>query len=74
MPMWSQNLLVLLAVIACVAYIAVNARRALQGRKSGLNACGSCKTCAPTPSPAAKTSDRVAFLPVEMLAKSRKSK
>jgi hypothetical protein len=70
MPLWLQNLLVLLAVIACVAYIAVNARRALQGRKSGLNACGSCKSCAPSPDgakPAA--SNRIAFLPAEMLIK-----
>jgi len=63
-----------LAVIACVAYIVVNARRALQGRKSGLNACGSCKSCVPSPADAPKSapSNRVAFLPVEMLGNSRK--
>ena len=44
--------------------------RALQGRKSGLSACGSCKSCAP-PADASKptASNRVAFLPAEMLIK-----
>lgn len=72
MPLWSQHLVVLLAVVGCVAFIARGAYRALQGRKSSLNACGSCKSCATNePVSKAPAATKIAFFPVELLHKKR---
>jgi hypothetical protein len=74
MPLWTQNLLVLLAVLGCVAFIAWHGYAALHGKKSKLSGCGSCKTCGteepPKPKPAGE--QRVAIIPLEMLARRRK--
>ena len=68
MPLWSQHLLVLLAVAGCLAFVARQAVASLQGRKSKLNGCGSCKSCGtPAQDPKPATSQRVAIIPVEML-------
>ena len=69
MSLWLQNLIILLAVLACAAFIARSGYRALQGRKSKLNSCGSCGGCATTP--AKPASQRIDFLPAEMLVKKR---
>ena len=45
MPLWSQHLLVIVAVLACVTFIGRQAVRALSGKKSALTGCGSCKSC-----------------------------
>jgi hypothetical protein len=73
MSLWLQNLIVLLAVIACVAFIVRGAFRALQGRRSSLSACGSCNGCGPkTEQDSSKPKpERVVFLPAELLVKRR---
>ena len=72
MPIWSQHLLVLLAVMGCVGFIGWQAVLSLRGHKSKLNGCGSCKSCG-TPEPAPKaTPARVAIIPLETLARRRK--
>jgi hypothetical protein len=75
MPLWLQTFVVVSAVLACLAFIAWQAVLSLQGHKSKLNGCGSCKSCGanetPTPTPKASTG-RVAIIPLEMLARRRK--
>ncbi|HSU68820.1 MAG TPA: hypothetical protein VLJ39_18205 [Tepidisphaeraceae bacterium] len=75
MPLWLQNLVVILGVLACVAFIARQALLSLKGRKSKLNGCGTCSSCGTTPAstqpkPAA-SSNRVAMIPLEMLSRKR---
>jgi hypothetical protein len=73
MPIWSQHLLILLAVLACVAYIAWQGVLSLRGHKSKLNGCGSCKTCGTNEPASAKPSrDRVAIIPADMLRRRAK--
>jgi hypothetical protein len=66
MPMWTQHLLVLAAVAACVALIARQAFTALNGRKSRIGGCGTCQGCATTPTQNQPQS-RVQIFPVELL-------
>jgi len=72
MPLWSQHLLVALAVLGCCAFIARSAWRALRGKRSGLAGCGTCGGCQPTNNAAAKSTaapqEKVVFLPADMLA------
>ncbi|HWE92760.1 MAG TPA: hypothetical protein VG269_02195 [Tepidisphaeraceae bacterium] len=71
MAIWMQNLVALFAVLGCVAFIARGAVRSLQGRKSKLNACGSCGGCA-TQTPASKpAAPRTAFIPADLLRRPR---
>jgi cytochrome c553 len=74
MPLWLQNLAVAIAVLACVAFIAWQAYRALQGKKSKLAGCGTCKSCGTedVKKPAAQGDQRVAIIPLEMLARRHK--
>jgi len=75
MPIWTQHLLIALAVLGCIAFLARSAFRALQGKKSSLAGCGSCKGCAPT-TPQSTTkpaTERIVFLPADMLVRRRKS-
>ena len=73
MSLLLQNLAVLLAVTACAVFIARSAYRALQGRKSKLNGCGTCGGCATSSrtEPAVNKRRQIPFLPVEMLIKRR---
>ena len=74
MPLWLQNLLVLLAVLACVAFIARGAMLALRGSKSRLGGCGTCSGCATPPATQAKPksdAERIAIIPADMLVKRR---
>ena len=74
MPLWIQNVVVGVAVLACVAFIAWHGYKALHGKKSKLSGCGSCKTCgAEEPQKPKTTGDsRVAIIPLEMLARRHK--
>jgi hypothetical protein len=69
MPIWSQHLLVLLAVIVCGAFIIRQAIAALSGRRSRLSGCGSCKTCAPSEPSDSPQPGRVHIIPIDMLKK-----
>jgi hypothetical protein len=67
-----QHLLVLLLVSACVAYALWGAVRTLVGKRSRLGSCCA-KGCQTTEDPAKPqaASNRIVFLPVEMLGKRR---
>jgi hypothetical protein len=68
MPLWTQNLVVVLAVLGCVSFIAWQGFLSLRGRKSKLNGCGSCNSCGTTRTetkPA--TSARVQIIPADLL-------
>ena len=67
MPLWTQHLLVLLLVAACIGMVGWQLVRGLAGRRSRLGQCCA-KGCEPKPQPGAK---RVVFMPVEMLHKRR---
>jgi hypothetical protein len=74
MALWLQNLVVLAAVIGCVTFIARGAVRSLQGRKSKLNACGSCGGCATQPDAAKSATPRTAFIPADSLIRRSQKK
>jgi hypothetical protein len=74
MAIWLQNLVVLTAVIGCVAFIARGAVRSLQGRKSKLNACGSCGGCATQTATPKSAAPRTAFIPAELLIRRSQNK
>jgi hypothetical protein len=69
MPLWTQNLVVILAVLGCVSFIGWHAFLSLRGHKSKLNGCGSCKSCGTTPQTQAKpaSSSRLQIIPADML-------
>lgn len=67
MPLWTQHLLVVLAVIGCAAFILRQAVESLRGRKSKLNGCGTCNSCGTTPQAKQPADERVAIIPVDML-------
>ena len=69
MPMWLQHLVVLTLVAACLAYTTFQGVRSLRGKKSRLGSCCA-KGCAAN-KPAVATSEKIHFLPVEMLRKRR---
>jgi len=62
-PLWLQHVIVLSIAAACAAVIARQAFTALQGRKSRIAGCGSCKGCAPPEPQKPKTQ----FIPLEAL-------
>ncbi len=69
-----QNLLVLLVVAGSFGFVARQGFLSLRGRKSKLGGCGACKSCGTTTPSQAEPSERIVFLPVEMLSRrSRKS-
>jgi hypothetical protein len=69
MPIWAQNVLVLLAVAACAAFIGRQAFAALNGRKSKLAGCGTCKSCAPTDESPKPAKAPLQIVPLELLKK-----
>ena len=71
MPLWSQHLLVLLVALGCAAFIARQVFLSLQGRRSKLNACGSCKSCAPPADAAKPAGTRLVIFPADLLRKRR---
>ena len=75
MPLWSQNLLVLIGVGASATYLLRGVFRALQGRKSRIGGCGVCTGCATPPSPEKKPqSERIVFVPMEALARATRNR
>jgi hypothetical protein len=68
MAIWLQHLLVLFLVGTCLAYTTYQGVRSLRGRKSRLGSCCS-KGC--SAQPAASSTPKIHFLPVEMLRKRR---
>ena len=73
MPLWSQHLLVLLIVAACVAYVGWQMVRTFRLKKSKLGACCA-KGCdaggsAQPQAEGEKPPERIVFMPVEMLRK-----
>jgi hypothetical protein len=75
MPLYLQNLLVLLAVAACGLFLARQGWRTLAGKKSKLGSCCS-KGCganesAKSNSTQANTGQRIVFLPAEMLGRKK---
>jgi len=69
MPLWTQHLLVLTLVAACLAYTIFQGARSLGGKKSRLGSCCS-KGCPPVKA-GGSNSEKIHFLPVEMLRKRR---
>lgn len=69
MPLYLQHILVLLLVGLCLTYTGYQGFRSLRGKRSRLGSCCA-KGCAPAPSSAAP-SQKIHFLPVEMLRKRR---
>jgi cytochrome c553 len=65
--MWTQHLVVLVAVAACAAIIGRQAFVALQGRKSRLGGCGTCHGCA-TDTP---TKSRTQMISLDQLKRRR---
>jgi hypothetical protein len=74
MPLWLQNLAVAIAVLACATFIGWQAYRALQGKRSKLAGCGTCKSCGTEDAKktTAPSDQRVAIIPLEMLARRHK--
>jgi hypothetical protein len=72
MPLWLQHLLVIMIVAGCVGVVALQAVRALRGRKAKLGSCCA-KGCdvdgSAKPQAADTPAERVVFMPVEMLKK-----
>jgi hypothetical protein len=69
MPLWLQHLLVLTLVGACLAYTSFQGIRSLRGKKSRLGSC--CAKGCSAPQSSAATTEKIHFLPVEMLRKRR---
>lgn len=80
MPMWMQNLVVLLAVIGCLIFVSRQVVSSLAGRKSRVGSCCAKGCSAHVPAGGAggaggaaasgkpqAAGERVAFIPVEML-------
>jgi hypothetical protein len=71
MPVLLQHILVLTLVAACVAYAVWGAVQTLLGKRNVLGKCCA-KGCPTTPEPQKQAAgNRVVFLPVEMLRKSK---
>ena len=71
MPTWTQNLLVIILVGAAVAYLLFGLFKAFRGRGSSLGNCCA-KGCNPTPPADRPKTERVVFMPVEMLVRRKK--
>ena len=71
MNLWLQHLLVLTVVAGCLGVVARQGFRSLRGKKSRLGACCA-KGCDLTAPPKPGT-ERIVFLPSDMLTVSRRS-
>ncbi|HEY7118506.1 MAG TPA: hypothetical protein VH475_18090 [Tepidisphaeraceae bacterium] len=69
MPLWLQHLLVFTLVGACCVYIGWQAVRSLWGKRSRLGSCCA-KGCSSAQS-AASSTQKIHFLPADMLRKRR---
>jgi hypothetical protein len=65
MNIWIQDIIILLAVLACVGYLGSQLVGTFRGKRSKLGSCCA-KGC---PQPSSTPSERVVFLPLESLRK-----
>jgi hypothetical protein len=70
MPIWLQNLLVILAVAMGAGFLFWQGWRALAGKRSKLGSCCA-KGCGAHEPPKPGSGERIAFLPVEMLGRKK---
>ena len=70
MPLWLQHTLVLTLVATCLAYALYQGLRTLFGKQSRLGNCCA-KGCPTPPAQPNPTSQRIVFLPSDMLRKRR---
>jgi hypothetical protein len=70
MPLWLQHTLVLTLVAACLAYALYQGLRTLFGKPARLGNCCA-KGCPTTPPQNSAGTNRIVFLPSEMLRKRR---
>jgi len=70
MPLWLQHTLVLTLVAACLAYALYQGLRTLFGKPARLGNCCA-KGCPTTPAPNSPATQRIVFLPADMLRKRR---
>lgn len=70
MPEWMQHLLVVLLVTACAAYMLYGAFATLLGKRSRVGSCCA-KGCPPKTETAKASTERVIFLPAELLTNSK---
>jgi hypothetical protein len=68
--MWSQHLLVVLLVAGCLLVVGWQAFNSLLGRKSRIGQCCA-RGCNPQPQPSKPPTQKIHFMPVEMLSKRR---
>lgn len=69
MPLWFQNLLVLIALTGCAGFMVRSAYRALQGRKSKLGGCGVCSGCGTAEAKPKAAVDRIVMIPMDSLVR-----
>ena len=71
MPLWSQHLLVLIAVVGCASFIAYQGIQSFRGKRK--NSCGTCKTCGPAPTTPDQSPppSRTQFIPADALRRKR---
>ncbi|MGD0462007.1 MAG: hypothetical protein ABSB74_05930 [Tepidisphaeraceae bacterium] len=70
MPIWLQNLLVVLAVAICAGFLLRQAWLALAGKPSKLGSCCA-KGCGAYGPPKPGPGERIDFLPAEMLGRKK---
>jgi len=70
MPIWLQNLLVVLAVLICAGFLFRQAWLTLAGKRSKLASCCA-KGCGAHEPPKPGSGERIVFLPAEMLGRKK---
>jgi len=71
MSLWLQNLVVILALLACGAFLVRSAWNTLAGKRSKIGSCCS-KGCDAHKAPdATQGGERIQFIPVEMLGRKK---
>jgi hypothetical protein len=68
MPLWLQHTFVLSVVGACLAYAVFQAVRTVFGKPSRMGSCCA-KGCPTTPAPQNRGTERIVFLPADLLRK-----
>jgi hypothetical protein len=69
MPLWLQHFFVLLLVAGCVGYVGWQSFRSLLGKRSRVGSC--CAKGCQTPASQASSTQKIHFLPAELLRKRR---
>jgi hypothetical protein len=70
MSLWLQNLLVFSAVAVCAGFLGRQAWLLLNGKRSKLGSCCA-KGCGANEAPKPSSTERVQFLPAEMLGRKK---